>query len=164
VNVAVNVSVIQLMQEDFLDSVTAILSASGLTAERVTIEMTESFLITDSRQIIARLKDFRNLGMGVSLDDFGTGNTSLTQLYDLPITEVKIDQSFIHKDGPTGAALINGIIDLAHSIGISVVTEGIETASQMDIVRQLGSDRVQGYHIARAMDHGDLVSWLGIQP
>ncbi len=160
VNVAVNVSVIQLMQHDFLDTVTTILDASDLAAEKVTIEMTESLSITDMRHIITRLLELRRMGMGVSLDDFGAGNTSVLQLYDLPLTELKIDQSFIRNGGPTGEALIQGIVNLAHAVGVTVITEGIETTDQLHTIRQLGSDRVQGYQIAPPMEHRDLLAWL----
>jgi diguanylate cyclase (GGDEF)-like protein/PAS domain S-box-containing protein len=160
VAVSVNVPVIQLMERNFVETVTAILSETAVSPDRITIELTESQFLTDVPQIIARLDSLRGLGIGVSLDDFGTGNTSLLQLYDLPLTEVKIDQAFIRKDGPVGQALIGGIIDMAHKIDLEVVSEGIETAHHLGTVAKLGSDRAQGYWIARPMSHDKLLAWL----
>jgi diguanylate cyclase (GGDEF)-like protein len=160
VTVAVNASVRELMDDSFLDRVSTIISASGCPPDRVTFEMTETQLVADIPQLITRLQGLRVLGAGVSLDDFGTGNTSLMQLYDLPLTELKIDQSFIARDGPIGEALIRGIIAISHQIDITVVTEGIETHQQADVVRQLGSDRIQGYHVARPMNRDTFIDWL----
>ena len=158
--VSVNVPVIQLMEQGFVDTVTALVSENALPADLVKIELTESQYLTDVPQIIARLQALRDLGIGVSLDDFGTGNTSLLQLYDLPLTEVKIDQAFVQREGPAGEALIGGLVDIAHQIDIAVVTEGVETPRQRDTVRRLGSDRLQGHHIARPMGRDDLLAWL----
>jgi EAL domain-containing protein (putative c-di-GMP-specific phosphodiesterase class I) len=160
VAVSVNVPVIQLMEPNFFDTLTAILAENGVPGALVKIELTESQFLTDVPEVIRQLQRLRDLGLGVSLDDFGTGNTSLIQLYDLPLTELKIDRAFIRKDGPTGEALIGGLVDMAHKLGIVVVTEGVETQHQLDVVRQLGSDRLQGHHIARPMSRKDLFAWL----
>jgi diguanylate cyclase (GGDEF)-like protein/PAS domain S-box-containing protein len=158
--VSVNVPVIQLMEQTFVETVTAILSENAVPADRLTIELTESQFLADVPQIIGRLQRLRDLGIGISLDDFGAGNTSLLQLYDLPLTELKIDQAFIRKDGPVGEALIEGVVDMAHKINLAVVTEGVETAHQLDVARRLGSDRIQGYYIARPLGHDELLAWL----
>ena len=160
VAVSVNVPVIQLMEPSFVDTVATLLASHVIPADLVKIELTESQYLRDVPQIIARLQEIRDLGIGVSLDDFGTGNTSLIELYDLPLTELKIDRALIQKDGPVGEALIGGLVSMAHDIGIAVVTEGIETPGQFDIVRRLGADRLQGHHIARPMSREDLFAWL----
>ncbi|MCS5718450.1 EAL domain-containing protein [Herbiconiux sp. CPCC 205763] len=160
VAVSVNVPVIQLMERGFVDAITAVIAAHAIPANLVKIELTESQHLTDVPQIIARLQGIRDLGIGVSLDDFGTGNTSLIELYDLPLTELKIDRAFIQKDGPVGEALISGLVDMAHQIGLEVVAEGIETPHQLEIGRRLGADRLQGHHIARPIGHDDLLAWL----
>ncbi len=160
VTVAVNVSVAQLMQDDYVDTVSDVLTEISFPAEQITVEMTESLSVDDISRISDRLQLLRNLGIGVSLDDFGTGNTSVMQLYDLPLTELKIDQAFIDKDGPTGEAIIRGVVDMAHSLNITVVTEGVETAQQLGIIRRLGSDRAQGYYIGRPMEPDNALTWL----
>ncbi|WP_291052802.1 EAL domain-containing protein [Herbiconiux sp.] len=160
VAVSINVPVIQLMEQGFVDTITALVAAHGIPANLVKIELTESQHLTDVPQVIARLQAIRDLGIGVSLDDFGTGNTSLIELYDLPLTELKIDRAFIQKDGPVGEALIGGLVGMAHQIDIAVVTEGIETPQQFEVVSRLGSDRLQGHHIARPMGRDDLLAWL----
>ncbi|MFB2582422.1 EAL domain-containing protein [Herbiconiux sp. P15] len=164
VDVSVNASVIQLMQRDFIDSLLAAMSRSGVPAERITIEMTESLLITDAHQINRQLQEIQNLGMKVSLDDFGTGSTSLLQLSDLPITELKIDQAFVYNDSPAGEAVLRGIVELAHAVGLEVVVEGIETIRHLQNARRVGSDRAQGYHIAKPMSHDALLAWLKAPP
>ncbi len=160
VAVSVNVPVIQLMEQSFVEAITALVAEYAIPTSLVTIELTESQYLTDAPRIIARLQAIRGLGIGVSLDDFGTGNTSLMELYDLPLTELKIDRAFIQRDGPVGEALIGGLVDMAHQIGIDVVTEGIETRQQFEIVSRLGADRLQGHHIARPMGRDDLLAWL----
>ncbi|MFC6174059.1 EAL domain-containing protein [Subtercola frigoramans] len=158
--VSVNVSVAQLMKHDFIETVARILKDYAVPPALVTFELTESQFLADTLHIVAQLHRLRELGIGVSLDDFGIGNSSLIQLYDLPLTELKIDQAFIRKDGPAGEALIGGLVALAHQLNLTVVTEGIETSQQFDIIRKLGSDRIQGYLIAHPMSHRDLTSFL----
>ncbi|MET1063938.1 MAG: EAL domain-containing protein, partial [Arthrobacter sp.] len=105
----------------------------------------------------------RSLGIGISVDDFGTGYSSLAQLHRLPVTEVKIDRSFTARLAEEGsAAFIAGIVGLGHGLGLRVVAEGVETQSQLDAIRAMGSERVQGYLFGKPVEASVLEDLLGV--
>jgi EAL domain-containing protein (putative c-di-GMP-specific phosphodiesterase class I) len=108
------------------------------------------------------LSQLRTAGVGLSIDDFGTGYSSFTHLRDLPVSEIKIDKSFVTA-APTSAAnaaIVKSTIELAHNLGLDVVAEGVESERCLDILTDMGCDLVQGYLLARPMPAGDLVPWL----
>ena len=145
--VSVNISAIQLERRDFLENVAAALAISGLPPERLELELTESAVMRDVPQAASRMSHVRELGVSISIDDFGTGYSSLSYLVKLPVDSLKIDQSFLRSlQQPDGSLpVIQGIVRLAHSMNLTVVAEGVETAAELDLVRLLGCDRVQGH-------------------
>ena len=151
---ALNVSSRQLLQEGFVAGVLRRLSRAGLPPGRIKIEVTESGFIHDLPEAQARLGALREAGVGVSIDDFGTGYSSLSYLKSLPVSELKIDRSFMreieHKAGDQ--KLVETIILIAHLFGCSVVAEGIESEAQLDTLQRLGCDQGQGYLFSKPLE------------
>ncbi len=144
---AVNVSAHQFRQPDFVAQVLQVLDRSGANAHRLKLELTESLLLDDVEDIIAKMWALKARGVGFSLDDFGTGYSSLSYLKRLPLDQLKIDQSFvrdIHTD-PNDAAIVRTIVALAQSLGLSVIAEGVETEAQSDFLASNGCHAYQGY-------------------
>lgn len=159
IDVAVNVSPRQLVTLDFLDHLQADLNLYSLPAENVIIEITESLPVTDIPEVNTRLLELRSLGLGISVDDFGTGHTSIEQLHTLPLTEVKIDQSLV-RGVDNSRELIEEVIAVAHDRRMRVVAEGVETEEHFAFVRELGCDRAQGYYFGRPMEEADITRLL----
>lgn len=151
IRIAVNISARQLMQEDFLPRLRRILREENYPPECFEIEITESILMESLSENIKKLKELRSVGIHIALDDFGTGYSSLTYLSCLPVDVLKIDKSFVQEIGVTanGAAIIGTIIQLAHQINMLVVAEGVETSAQLQSMRELKCDYLQGYLISR---------------
>jgi EAL domain-containing protein (putative c-di-GMP-specific phosphodiesterase class I) len=160
-NIAVNISASTLRDVDFPDFLQQLCMFDGVPCEQITVELTEG-----ATQHVVRLLDtltrFRLKGMGVALDDFGTGYSSLLQLRQLPFTELKIDQCFVSDAtiADESRLIVKSVIDLAHALGLVAVAEGVEDAETLALLAELGCDHVQGYHVARPMDPGDLVPWM----
>jgi len=151
IEVSVNVSPAQLVTSTFTDRLAVELRRLNLAPGSLTVEITESLRIEDLPVVVQRLDQLRELGLGVSLDDFGIGHSSMTQLRRLHATELKIDRSLIADDSETVTAMLRSVVDTVHEAGLLVVAEGIETAEQLERVRELGCDRAQGYLLARPM-------------
>ncbi len=149
--VAVNVSPVQLAQRGFLGDVTGALGASGLSPERLCLEITETAAITDLVTTAARLGELRELGVRLALDDFGAGHSSLTLLRGLPVHLVKIDRSFIERvtRDTADAVLVRFVIEAAHSLGRRVCAEGVESADQARQLVAMGCDAAQGWLFGR---------------
>ncbi|WP_227496998.1 sensor domain-containing protein [Planctomonas psychrotolerans] len=160
--VAVNVSALQLTSPEFFTALTSGLRDCALDPAALTIEITESQMVGDIATVAPRLAALRNLGVGISVDDFGTGYSSLSQLHTLPVTELKIDQTFIRNDSATSAALVAAVVGLSRGLSLRVVAEGVETPEQLQMLRDLNCDRAQGYLIARPMPRSDLDGRLGM--
>ena len=148
--VAVNISARQLGQTGFMEGVHYALERSGLSPDCLELELTETALMYDLENCMHRLQALRELGVSVAIDDFGTGYSSLSYLQKLPVSRVKIDQSFVH--GITSGSqetlpLIRAIVDLAHGLGMTVIAEGVESETQMEALTAAGCDLVQGYLI-----------------
>ena len=150
---SVNVSVRQFRQPDFVAQVLGVLQASGANPERLRFELTESLLLTDVEDSIARMEQLRRHGVGFSMDDFGTGYSSLSYLKRLPLDQLKIDQSFVRdlQTDPNDAAIVRTILALALSLDLSVVAEGVETPGQFEFLQRHGCQAFQGYLFARPM-------------
>jgi EAL domain-containing protein (putative c-di-GMP-specific phosphodiesterase class I) len=149
--VSVNVSARQFKQDDLVDDVVAALHATDLRPERLVLEITESVLLESTPQTTANISDLHRLGVGLAIDDFGTGYSSLGYLQRFPIDVLKIDKSFIDGMLDGDVALVRAVVNLGHSLGLSVTAEGCETVPQMENLRALGCDRAQGYLFARPL-------------
>jgi diguanylate cyclase len=149
----VNVSAHQLMAPDFVATVAEVLEATGTLAHDLTLEITESVFIHDPKRAQIVLSDLKALGVLIALDDFGTGYSSLSFLKHFPVDSVKIDRVFtadlVHDQA--SHAIASKMIELAHLLDLSVVTEGVETAAQRDEAHLMGSECYQGYYFARPM-------------
>jgi diguanylate cyclase (GGDEF)-like protein len=158
----VNVSGHQLMHPRFADNVMRALAIAGLPSSAVTLELTESVLMSEPELGKAALHALRSLGVQLSIDDFGTGYSSLAYLRELPVDELKIDRAFIARAELTGEdlALVRTIVELSQILGLRVVAEGIENAAQLDALRRLGCGYGQGYHLCRPTDPEALPGFL----
>ena len=144
---AVNVSSRQFRQPDFVAQVLAVLDETGASAHKLKLELTESLLLDDVEDIIAKMSALKALGVCFSLDDFGTGYSSLSYLKRLPLDQLKIDQSFVRDllTDPNDAAIAQTIVALAQSLGMAVIAEGVETDAQRRFLAKLGCQACQGY-------------------
>jgi diguanylate cyclase (GGDEF)-like protein len=159
--IAVNLSRAQLGQPGWIDTVRRILLATGMPPEALQLEVTESLAAQD-QDIQARLHELKALGVKLALDDFGTGYSSLSSLHLLPVDTVKIDRSFVSQSDTSAhhRVLIEATVKVAQSLGMTTVAEGIETASQADVVRALCCAKGQGYLFSRPLPSSDLLAWL----
>jgi diguanylate cyclase (GGDEF)-like protein len=165
VPVAVNVSMRDLQDNDFAARLGARLSRHRVAPDLVILEITERVLMADASGASATLEALDALGVRISLDDFGTGYSSLVLLKRLPVQEIKVDRSFVTRLGEdTGPdeddTIVRSIIDLGHSLGLSVVAEGVETRASLERLRALGCDRAQGWHLSPALPADEVVLWL----
>jgi diguanylate cyclase (GGDEF)-like protein len=151
--VSVNVSAVQLRQADFVQAVARILAETGVAPACIQLEITESVLMLDADRAAAMLKALKGLGLGLALDDFGTGYSSLGYLKRFPIDTVKIDRAFVGGLGrdPEDTAIVRAVIGLAHTLGLHVVAEGVETEDNLRRLLELGCELGQGYHFARPL-------------
>lgn len=151
---AVNVAPQQLDMPGFVDSVDAALKRHRIAPGRLIVEVTESSLMRDVERSIALLQSLRAMGVELSIDDFGTGYSSLNYLTRLPMTELKIDRSFVTRIGVErdGTTIVNAIVAMAHGLNLSVTAEGVEEARQLQYLRSLGCDQYQGYLCSPPVD------------
>lgn len=156
--ISVNLSARQFAQIDLVEQVEAILADTGLAPETLELEITESVVMDQTEAGTLALHALRGLGVRLVLDDFGTGYSSLSYLKTLPLDTIKIDRSFVAELGSDGANLpiVRAVISLAHGLGIDVTAEGIETAEQLQLLRDLVCDRGQGYYYARPLPAAEL--------
>jgi diguanylate cyclase (GGDEF)-like protein len=161
-SVAVNLSTRSLHDADLVEEISRLLRRHGVPASRLTLEVTESSVMADPARAIALLHQLRALGIRLSVDDFGTGYSSLSYLKSLPVSEVKIDRSFVTGLSSQGedVAIVRAIVDLGRHLGLEVVAEGVEDQPTWDLLGSMGCDLVQGWHLARAMPVADLVPWM----
>jgi EAL domain-containing protein (putative c-di-GMP-specific phosphodiesterase class I) len=164
--ISVNVSSHQLMSAGFVDSVAAVLEATGTDGAMLTLEVTERVLVGDEERAIIVLGHLKDINVKLALDDFGTGYSSLGYLDVLPIDTIKIDQTFIAKltADPGRHTIVSSIIQLAYVLGMTVVAEGVETAQQRQTLTRLGADACQGFYFARAMPAGAINTLIADGP
>jgi diguanylate cyclase (GGDEF)-like protein len=167
ITVSVNLSMRQFKQEGLAGAVDDALRASGLDPRRLEMELTESLVMQDTESAIRVLERLREIGVELSVDDFGTGHSSLSYLTRLPISALKIDQSFVQAIRGTGQSdegiVAQAIISLAHNLKLKVVGEGVETAAQFDFLKQHACDEVQGYHFGRPMPASEFERYFARQ-
>jgi len=161
-HVSVNISVRNLLESDLSSTVAQCLVSHGLASSKLTLEITETHLMADPARTQQTLRSLDCLGVHLSVDDFGTGYSSLAYLKQLPVREVKVDKGFVRELGSNDddVAIVEAIIQLAHTLGLEVVAEGVEDAAAKDRLAALGCDTMQGYHLARPMTDRALRAWL----
>lgn len=160
-HMAVNCSSIQLMRADIPGLLTSVLHRTGLEPHFLEIELTESLLLDDTERGIEILEDLRSTGIMTSIDDFGTGFSSMSYLKRLPIHKLKIDQSFVREigDNKSDSAIVSAILTLAKNLQLGVVAEGVETQEQLDFLVENQCDEIQGYLLSRPLEADDFVPW-----
>jgi diguanylate cyclase (GGDEF)-like protein len=161
---SVNLSARNLLDPELPAQVAEMLARHGIPAERLTLEVTESAALVDPERAIGALQALRASGVGVSVDDFGTGNASIEYLAKLPASELKIDRSFITGmlDDPRAEAIVRSIVDLARNLELTLVAEGIETREVAEHIAALGCQTGQGYYFARPLPAAQLTEHLGV--
>ena len=157
--VAVNVSAAQFSKADFVSTVSTALQATGANPDRLKLEITESMLMHDVEEVVAKMNAIKAYGVRMSLDDFGTGFSSLSSLKRLPLDQLKIDKSFVLDllTDPSDAVIARTIVDMGHSLGLRVVAEGVETQGQHAFLANIGCDAYQGYYFGRPVPSSQLV-------
>jgi diguanylate cyclase (GGDEF)-like protein len=160
--VAVNVSPSNLVDEGFPREVADLLDRYRLPATDLVLEVTESLLMEDRERAVSVLTRLRAMGVGIAIDDYGTGYSSLAYLAELPVTELKLDRAFVGAmtDSPRNSAIVTSTLQLAHALGLVLVAEGVEDRATLDALTLLGCDLVQGYHLSRPRTAEDLEAWL----
>ncbi|OOZ42280.1 hypothetical protein BOW53_00085 [Solemya pervernicosa gill symbiont] len=162
--VAVNLSVLNLQDPELPQQVGGFLEKYKLAADKLSLEITEGAMMADPESAISNLTRLDKMGIRLSVDDFGTGFSSLAYLKRLPVDELKIDKSFVldMESDENDAAIVRSTIDLAHNLGLKVVAEGVEHHALLTSLSSHGCDVAQGYYIARPMDVKSLNEWMAI--
>ena len=160
--ISVNLSAADLLDAGLPDFVNATLAEHDVPPRALTLEITETNVMSDPVQAFATLARFHDLGVRLSIDDYGTGHCSLAYLRQLPVQELKLDRSFVTDmvTDAKAAAIVRSSVDLAHSLGLRMVAEGVECAAAVELLEAAGCDLAQGWHFAPAMAFADLTAWL----
>jgi diguanylate cyclase (GGDEF)-like protein len=160
--IAINISTRDLIDQDLPNKIEAIFNKLNLDCSAIALEITESSIMDDPVRALATLDKLAAMDIPLSIDDFGTGYSSLTYLKRLPVSELKIDQSFIFKmaQDDSDKKIVQSTIDLGHNLGLKVVAEGVEDLLVWDLLQTMGCDSGQGYYMARPMPADDFVVWL----
>jgi len=167
ISVGVNVSVLQLLRGNLADYLQKVLASTGLPADRIELEVTESMVMQNAEQATAVLNELRKIGVSLAIDDFGTGYSSLVYLKRLPIDTLKIDKEFIDDltRDPDDEAITSTIITMGHSLGLNVIAEGVETEAQLNFLRDHGCDEIQGHWLSKPIEGERCVAFIrGWQP
>ncbi|WP_298161259.1 bifunctional diguanylate cyclase/phosphodiesterase [Brevundimonas sp.] len=164
--IAINVSPVQLRSTTFIATVKALLARHGVKAQTFEFEITEGMLLEADATVLGNLEQLRKMGFQIALDDFGTGYSSLSYLGRFPIDKIKIDRAFVTPLGlrNDAASIIRAISDLSEALGVKVLAEGVETRSQLDILRAEGCNQAQGYLIGRPMPPDQITDLVSASP
>ena len=162
--IAVNVSAIQLEEEDFFEILTNVFEETKFDPQWLEIEITESYLATNAKHALSTLAKLRNMNIKIAIDDFGTGYSSLSYLQKLPVDRLKIDKSFIDNlpHSSEGIAITRAIIALAKTFNLSITAEGVETKEQLEFLQQEGCDEIQGYYYAKPLTLEELKKFISL--
>lgn len=162
VRISVNVSALQFQQEGFVEFVKSTLEETGIEGSCLELELTESLIISDIDAATAKLRQLRALGVRTAMDDFGTGYSSLAYLRWIPVDVLKIDQAFLAEIDSSAAALtlVQTIVNLAHNMGLAVVAEGVERETQLELLRAMHCDKVQGHYFGHSLEVHIAEEWL----
>ena len=163
IGVSINLSAKDLLDRQLPHKLAALLAAHGVPARRLMLEITESALMRQPEHALGILQALRDMGVPISVDDFGTGYSSLAYLSRFPVSELKIDKSFVMNmdKNPQDLSIVHSVIDLGHRLALQVVSEGVEHTALLQRLRTLGCDIAQGYGIARPMTAADFEVWIG---
>jgi EAL domain-containing protein (putative c-di-GMP-specific phosphodiesterase class I) len=162
---AVNVSAYDLRHAGFIEDVEQATRETGAGAELLALEITESAVMEDVDQAVLAFRRLRKLGMMLSIDDYGTGYSSMAQLKRLPLDELKIDRSFVKglEHSEDDEIIVRSTIDLGHNMGLTVVGEGVESRAELNKLRKLDCDTAQGFFISRSLPAADFDAWWHAQ-
>jgi EAL domain-containing protein (putative c-di-GMP-specific phosphodiesterase class I) len=160
--VAVNLSPLQFRNPGFVQVVVSALAASGLAADRLELEITETVLLHDSEATLATLYQLRALGVRIAMDDFGTGYSSLSYLQSFPFDRIKIDRSFVKDiaDGVGSLNIVRAVAAMASGLGMRTTAEGVETVEQLETVRAEGCSEMQGFLFSRPLPASEIEQML----
>ena len=161
-SIAINCSAVQFMRSNMTELVSEVLSLSGLEPNLLEIELTESLLLQDTEEGIRILNELKARGIQVSIDDFGTGFSSLSYLKKLPVDKLKIDHSFVRDLAVDSGdeAIVSAIITLSHKLSLDVVAEGVETEEQCRVLSEMKCDQIQGYLVSKPLSADDFRNWI----
>ena len=162
ITIAINVTAVEFQDESLVSNIQNLLLEYKLPSNYIELEITENVVMTDIERAMNSIVKLQNMGIKVSIDDFGTGYSSLAYLRDLPIDKIKIDRSFIKEvaSNDSDLTIVKSMIDLSHGLGKRVLAEGVETVEQLNLLRHLGCDAVQGYFIDKPLPEEELVRYL----
>lgn len=162
VAIAVNITAVEFQNESLVPTIQSLLHQYNLPSKYIELEITENVVMTDIGIAMDSIVKLQTMGIKVSIDDFGTGYSSLAYLRDLPIDKIKIDRSFIAEvaSNDSDLTIVKSMIDLSHGLGKRVLAEGVETIEQLNVLRKLGCDAVQGYYINHPLPEDKLVKYL----
>jgi diguanylate cyclase (GGDEF)-like protein len=165
-SVAVNLSVRNLLDRDLPREIERMLDSFGVPADALQLEITESMIMTDPERALATISRLSDLGIHLSVDDYGTGYSSLANLRRLPINELKIDRSFVSPmlQDESDLIIVRSTINLGHDLGLRIIAEGVEDAPTLERLAALGCDSAQGYHLSRPMPGNAFTTWLDESP
>ena len=164
--ISINISARDLLDKELVSFVGAAIGKYSVPPSLLCLELTESALMEDPDRAAETLRQLRALGVRLSMDDYGTGYSSLAYIKNLALDELKIDRAFVTdmNTDAQSAAIVRSTIELGHSLGMSVVAEGVETEHELSELKRFGCDDAQGYHICRPIPAGDLIAWIQAQP
>jgi len=162
VAIAVNITAVEFQDEQLVTNMQNLLRKYNLPSKYIELEITENVVMTDITRAMDSIVKLQSMGIKVSIDDFGTGYSSLAYLRKLPIDKIKIDRSFIQEvaSNDSDLTIVKSMIDLSHGLGKRVLAEGVETVEQLNVLRHLGCDAVQGYFINKPLPEDKLVRYL----
>ena len=166
IHVGLNISARDLLQPDLPETFVRMLEAHACEARLITLEITESAVVDDPRNALANLERLRATGCSLSIDDYGTGDSSLSYVRQMPVHELKIDRSFVMNltTHPGDEIIVRSTIELAHDMGLTVTAEGVETEDILLRLGELGCDLAQGYLVSRPLAVADLDVWMAHSP
>jgi EAL domain-containing protein (putative c-di-GMP-specific phosphodiesterase class I) len=164
ISIAVNLSALQFRQHDLLDQILGILEETGVCPHQLELEITESTIMDDIDAAALTMRALHCSGIRIAIDDFGTGYSSLNHLKRFPINTVKVDRTFV-RDIPTDpddAAIVGAIVSMAHNMGLKVIAEGVETEEQLEFLRTLQCDEIQGFLFSPPVTHQEAMELLDL--
>ena len=162
VPIAVNLSPITLHEQDFANQVQRLLRKWDVPSKGLTLEITESAIMSDVARATETVNQLHDMGLKISIDDFGTGYTSLSYIRRLPVSEIKVDKSFVlnMRDVNDDAVIVRSIVELGHNLGLAVVAEGIEDQETWDLLSDLSCNQAQGYFISKPVLAEEFYDWV----